>query len=462
LRTVVVIGGGFSGVATAVQLLRQAKAPLKVLLVERSPVFARGTAYGTSNPSHLLNVPAADMSALAGEPESFLQYLQARSIVAQRSSFMPRKLYGDYLADLLACSEAAATGVHFSRLHDAVVELVPLALGAQLRLASGSVVRADHVVLAFGHSAPADLAEIPAQALGLRYHRDPWSQKQAGACPGAATLVVGAGLTAVDVALSLSEAGPVYMLSRHGLLPHAHQVAPIVGAEVGALRGEMLAAMPSVSRYVRVLRYRVEHERARGVDWREVVAAVRPIIPVLWERLNASERKRFLRHVKRYWDIHRHRMAPQVHESLHARISSRGIMPIAGRVLSASVDKDGVKVMIRHRKTGRLETLLVSNILNCTGPNSRLDSVDDAFICQLRSKGLISADPCGLGVEVDDHLCVRNASGVASPWLSCIGPMLRARYWEATAVPELRQHASDLAAHIIEQLDCESDLASQV
>ncbi|WP_455921251.1 FAD/NAD(P)-binding protein [Pseudomonas putida] len=457
MKTVAVIGGGFSGVATVVQLMRQGRAPVKVVLVERSSAFARGTAYGTLDPSHLLNVPAADMSAVAGEPESFLQYLEAHSIAAKRSSFLPRKVYGEYLAELLASSNAAATGAQFSRLHDAVVELVPLASGAQLRLASGNTIRADHVVLALGNSAPADLAEVSAQALGPHYHRDPWLQHHGVASAAVGTLVIGAGLTAVDIALSLSQAGPVYMLSRHGLLPHAHQVAPVVGAEVALVRDQMLAALPSVSRYLRVFRHRVAHERSRGVDWREVVAAVRPIVPVLWERLNANERKRFLRHVKRYWDIHRHRMAPQVHESLHAKINARGITPIAGRVLSASVDKAGVRVVVRHRNTGQLETLLVSSILNCTGPNSRLDSVDDAFICHLHSKGLIIADPCGLGVEVDEHLCVRNAAGVASPWLSCVGPMLRARYWEATAVPELRQHAANLAAHIVDQLACEGN-----
>jgi len=39
---------------------------------------------------------------------------------------------------------------------------------------------------------------------------------------------------------------------------------------------------------------------------------LRPHWDMLWRRLPEHEQRRFLQHVARYWEVHRHRMAPQV------------------------------------------------------------------------------------------------------------------------------------------------------
>ncbi|VUS35803.1 hypothetical protein SB6419_02492 [Klebsiella spallanzanii] len=65
---VVIIGGGFSGAAVAIHLLRLVPAGGRVTLLEPRETPGAGVAYSTTEPSHRINVPAARMQ-LAGEEE---------------------------------------------------------------------------------------------------------------------------------------------------------------------------------------------------------------------------------------------------------------------------------------------------------------------------------------------------------------------------------------------------------
>src|SRR5271154_5806552 len=107
MKNVVVIGGGFCGVVTAVNLARLTDAPLAVTVVNSGHPLGRGVAYSTRRPEHLLNVVARNMSALADQPDHFVEWLGTRSDFAHlsaaelREQFIPRRVFGDYLAGLL-------------------------------------------------------------------------------------------------------------------------------------------------------------------------------------------------------------------------------------------------------------------------------------------------------------------------------------------------------------------------
>lgn len=453
MKTLVIIGAGFSGAVTAVHFLQVCKPGTRVVLLNRSGEMARGLAYGTNSSRHLLNVPAGNMTALIDQPDHFLRFCETRLPGTSSGSFVPRKLYGEYLSGLLAEAEHhCRDGVSFERITTEAHGIEADKAKARIRIADGREILADHVILAFGNFSPFNpvITSIP-RAVG-RYLADPWSGEiEVPIDPRAPVLLLGAGLTALDVALTLDQqghTGPVYMLSRRGVQPLPHRTSGHVDSIAGDVVQSLLASDPTVRSYLRHMRSLVRVAAKDGVDWRDVVAAVRPITAQLWTRLNETERRRFLRHVQVYWDAHRHRVAPASYAAFSAQMAQGRLKPVAGRIQDIEALPNGLRVQVGVRGTATIESLEVSHIINCTGPNSNLARVDDRLISQLRQAGLIRLDTLGLGICVDEALSVQDAQGDPVSWLSYVGPMLKAQYWEATAVPELRRYARDLARRI--------------
>jgi uncharacterized NAD(P)/FAD-binding protein YdhS len=452
MSTIVIIGAGFSGTLTAVQLLRRGSGgPLRIVLLERAPEqLARGLAYSTPDPTHLLNVPASRMSALPGAEDHFLRFLQRREAICDGNTYAPRWWYGDYLTELLAeaSTEAAPGAVLEQQTGEAVaVELLPAQAGACIHLADGSLLWADRVVLATGHFPPAPprLADRTFFS-SPRYIADPWRPEALAAVPlDQPVLLLGSGLTMVDVLLGLRGRGlraPAYAVSRHGLLPAVQQpLAP----PPACLPPELLKGPLTIRAYWHAVRAYSKALTAHQVDWRDLIAVLRPQLPALWTALDTTERARFLRHARSYWDVHRHRLSPPAADALHRLLAEGGLVVQAGRVRDCC-ERDGkvaVSVQPRGGRDSRLFT--VATVINCTGPSSAVGQLQDPLIQWLHQSGLLSPHPLGLGIEVTDDYALVDSMGNASPVLYYIGPWLQARYWESTAVAELRVHAAWLA-----------------
>lgn len=453
MKTLVIIGAGFSGAVTAVQFLQVCEPGTHVVLLNRSGEMARGLAYGTSSSRHLLNVPAGNMSALVDQPDHFLHFCEGRLPGTTSSTFVPRKLYGDYLSWLLAdAGHNCRKGVTFERITCEANSLEYQDGKARISLVDGRNLIADHVILAFGNFSPFNPSITSVARDAGRYLADPWS----GAIEEpidrqAPILLLGAGLTALDVALTLDQQGHrgvVYMLSRRGVRPLPHRASRHVESIAGEVVQSLQSASPTALGYLRRIRELVRLAAEREIDWRDIVGALRPITAHLWGRLNEVERRRFLRHLQVYWDAHRHRVAPESFKAFSAQIEQGRLRPMAGRIQSIERLAKGLRVHVEQRGKSTVETVDVSHVINCTGPNSNLARVDDRLIAQLRQAGLIKLDSLGLGIRVDESLCVLDAHGNTVPWLSYVGPMLKAQFWEATAVPELRKYAKDLALRV--------------
>lgn len=450
VRTIAIVGAGFSGAVTAVQLLRLARAPLRVVLVNESGRMARGLAYGTHSSAHVLNVPAGNMSALADDADDFLRYCRWSDPQVQPQAFVPRRLYGAYLEALLSTAELAGDDdIGLERVTGRVCAVHLGADRAQLRLQDGSLLLADEVVLAFGHFRPRD--PLPQQALDAaagRYVSDPWKPGALEAIgPGDDVLLVGAGLTAVDVSLALHRrprSGRLLLISRRGLPSQSHRPS---GASPGVIDGAALASAMggSLRGAMRALRLALRQCAARGEDWRDVIGALRPHTPALWQRLSPADKARFLRHVQPHWDMARHRCAPQAHDAFEAlRVAGR-LQSLAARVVDVRVVDAGLDVTLQPRGGGPLQRRVVQAIVNCTGPTSDLRRSGSPLIAQLLEAGQLCPDALGLGLHVDPGYRVLGHGGQAVERLRYIGPLLKAGAWEATAVPELRQHALRLA-----------------
>lgn len=455
MRTIVVIGAGFCGTAVAVQLLRLAgDRATRVLLLNRSGLMARGVAYGTRSDSHLLNVPAGRMSALPEDPGSFLRYAQGYDPRVSGASFVPRRWFGDYLEWLLTqATRAAGPNVRFRAMVGDVVDIQEVDGTAQVELASGECLQADRVVLALGNYAPADPPMADRQFFtSPRYVRDPWTPDALWAVPSdQPVLLLGTGLTMLDVLLGLRARGhtaAIYALSRRGLLPQSHRPLEQPPQYAGRLAAR-LQATPSVRRALKLLRQELRSTEAAGQDWRDVIGSLRQATPAIWKQWPEAERRRFLRHARSYWEIHRHRCAPQQNLALCEELASRRLQVLAGRLSHCEEQLDGVQISWQPRGGGELRRLRVASVINCTGPASDTRQLKEPLLLALAKKGQLRRDALGLGLETDAHYRLLDQHGAPSAVLRYVGPFLKASWWESTAVPELAQHVATLAEELI-------------
>lgn len=456
MHTVAIVGAGFTGTMVAVNLLRRARVPTRILLVERSGRFTAGVAYGTRVDAHSLNVPAGRMSAFPADAEHFLRWAQVRDASITGGAFVPRRLYGKYLAELLDDAEAeAAPGTSLLRLASEArnIERVP-AGGLRVTLADLRTFSADAVVLAIGNYEPCDPPAHGEDVYGSAvYARDPWATGALDVDPDAAVLLLGTGLTMLDVAIALStrgHRGPIHALSRRGLLPQPHRESASAPAHHD--RPATLASWPRTALgLLRELRREVHDAARRGVDWREVVTSIRHDTTALWQSLPREERVRFLRHVRSYWETHRHRSAPATSARIEALRDAGQLRIHAARLDSYHPTADGVRVRIRRRGVDAVETLEVARVINCTGPDTNLARVRDPLVQNLRQQGMIRPDDLGLGLDTTESGAVIDASGSASRDLFLVGPLRKGQLWEHTAVPELRAEAVTMAERLADR-----------
>jgi uncharacterized NAD(P)/FAD-binding protein YdhS len=449
---IAIVGGGFSGTMLAVQLLRR-DPYLRVAVIDKSSAPGLGLAYSTDDPNHLLNVPAENMSAFPDEPDHLVRWTRSNYDPGFRpENFLPRKVYGQYVASLLQAA-TARSGNRLSWLRDQVVSLTPQGEHLVLHLSEGQRVQAKTVVLALGNSAPPNL-NIPGLSAGARrYASTAWLPSALGGLTEHENvLLIGSGLTSVDMAISLHGRGfkgKIFIVSRRGLLPQTHrqaQTRPDFSAEDFPQTALSL---------LRLIRNETRSAQKEGGDWRSVTDAIRPVTSQIWSSLPPHERRRFLRHLRPYWEVHRHRVAPRIGAKLAAMIEKGQVQIHAGRLVNYSERDDAAEVTFRERGSGHPRVLRVSRVINCTGSESDCRRINDPLLNSLIAQGLARPDPLFLGLDVDANGALLSSDGIASSALYAIGPARKGRLWESVAVPELRVQAAELAEHLVQTVDAE-------
>lgn len=449
-RRIAVVGAGAAGALVAIRLLEQASGRtdrVEVLLID--PLVAtragRGLAYSTADTRHRLNTPAGRMSARTDDPFDFVRWLVNRTgQPIGQGDFVPRTWFGDYLSDLV---DHAVGDADQASLHKVAARVVGLRLGTTgvvLELDSGDAIAAEAAVLAIGSFppicgwAPKPLRESP------RFVADPW-------VPGVLSavakhddlLLVGTGLTMVDMAVSLNRPDrTIHVVSRHGFLPHAHSSTPVT-----AVAPPNLAGLTSWSSLRRAILGHFNAQRRAGGDWRAVVDGLRPLIPAIWAALPSADRARFLIEGRRIWDVHRHRLPPSVAEKIaRLRLSGRLVL-YTGEVAQVDQQPHGLRVEL---STGT--SLAVGAVVNCTGGHEDVRVAGDRLVDDLLATGLGRPDTLGLGLDTAADGRVMRAVGGAEAALWTIGALRRGSLWETTAFPEIRVQASELAACVLSYL----------
>jgi uncharacterized NAD(P)/FAD-binding protein YdhS len=455
MRTIAIIGAGFSGTATAVHLLKRARTPVRILLLDDHPELAAGLAYSADQQDCLLNVPAGQMSLDASRPGELVDFAGRQGMRTGAQDFVSRALYGRYLSASLQ-DAIESSGLVCARIWGRAKRLAQLHNRAhfwRIDLDDGHLLFADEVVLALGNPPPARVSALQPMRARRWYVSDPWGswpQERPEKAPRR-VLLLGTGLTMVDVALRLALRGPeppeILALSRHGRLPQHQTVfnrTTLPGDAIATIR----ASSGSIRKLVRIVHALSRKVTDAGGDWREVINAVRKIAPELWAGLSIAERRRFLRHARPLWDVHRHRLPPAAAEELQLLRDDGRLTVLAGVIESTKITRSGIEVAWRPRGARHQEQCVVGRIFNCTGPDYRPAQSENALVQSLLSNGLIAPDRLELGIRVTADSEVVGADGRIVKGLYYIGPWLRARDWEATAVPELREHARRLAERL--------------
>jgi len=442
---IVIAGGGASGVLLACHLLRDGGDNIRITLIEKRDSVGLGTAYSTSHPRHLLNVRASNMSAFADDPQHFQRWLSNESALVERDQpaalvFAPRNLYGRYLRSLIDTFDRDRR--RLTTVHDEVTEIMPEEEGVRVRTAAGETTKADVAVLATGFSEPQHDDQVI---------RSPWSQPVAqGLASDAAVLILGTGLTMVDLVIELRSAGhtgPVYALSRRGLLSQTHRLsAP------AALDAAEVPFGTSILRLWMWLRRLAENEEDAGRDWRGAIDAIRPYTAELWRQLPLESKRRFLRHARPWWDIHRHRMAPSISAEIASACAWNHLQILAAKVLSISTADGKAQVTYRRRGDGETGSLEVDRVFPCMGVSTNPATSGNALVQSLVAQGSARPDELGLGLDITDACELRAADGEASERLFAVGPITRGAYWEMIAVPDIRLQCAGLAKELLRRL----------
>lgn len=450
MPTIAIVGGGLSGALLAWQLAQRGPKGMSIALIEERPTLGLGQAYSTEEPTHLLNIPAGRMTALPGHPTAFVDYLGGRDDtdagdVPITEVYAPRLVFGQFVASLVREALGRRGGPLLQPLQGTVVRLRAEDRHT-LILSDGRQVTADTVALALGNLPPRHPDGAGSWLHESRlYQHDPWVPGALDGVPAdAGVLFLGTGLTMIDCVLSLlrrGHRGPMTAISRHGLLPQNHLPGPRLPRELPFDPEHP----PGPADILHAMRARVRRAEADGHDWRGVMDGLRAAAQEVWLHLPAADQARFLRHARPWWEVHRHRMAPDIWNTIEPLLRSGRLKTVAGRVRHYLPFEGGIEVTAARRGTRQELRLRGSLLVNCTGPNMDIHSVDHTLLRQLATDGVVTPGPHGLAIDATEELCVISATGEPVRGLYAIGPLLRGRLWETTAVPEIGRQAADLA-----------------
>ncbi|MER8386714.1 FAD/NAD(P)-binding domain-containing protein [Mesorhizobium sp. M1428] len=439
--SIIIVGGGASGVVLAAHLLKSPNPDLRVSLVEKRPHFGQGMAYSTLLSAHVLNVSAAGMSAYADDPGNFSRWLLGRGLATpeQAPVYAPRSVYARYLKELLDELEAREQQTGRLRLiREESLSISPIASGVEVTLANGTSVVAHLAVLATGHDEEPGAGQGRAIRMG--------SEADTELDPEARVLVLGTGLSMVDAFLSLEQRGhrgEIVAVSRRGLLPSPHRKGNPIKLDVADI-----PLGTQLSYFVGWFRDLIRENQRAGIDWRDVVDGLRPFNQKIWQNWPSSAKRRFVEHTKAWWDIHRHRMAPEVYARVAEAVQAGRIRLVAGRVVEIAAG-DGFSVQVQSRHTQRLERFDVTRIYDCTGIARDISTTSNSVVRSLVDRGLARPDPLRLGLDVTANCEVIASDGTVSAKILAVGPLTRGTFFEIDAIPDIRVQCARLSKRLL-------------
>ncbi|RSK47786.1 hypothetical protein EI291_14410 [Hymenobacter rigui] len=424
-----------------------------VHLVEPRPVPGPGLAYTARRPEYLLNVRSQFLSAFPDQPDHFQNWLRLTSSEICQQSFCSRQSYGRYMQQLVSqvLEWPSLNGFRFTWHNQTARSVVvqPDSKAATVQLSDGTELLSEYVVLALGNFPPPPPTTRSTEYLAhANFHGNPWAQ---GALRNIDThdsvLLIGTGLTAIDVLLGLradGHQGTVTAVSGHGRWPAAHEFQqtsyPDFYASELAGADTVLAVLQTVRRHVRIA-------KVQGINWRTVLDTLRPHLGRIWAGWPLPEQARFLRHLAGIWSVVRHRSPPQNASIISEMLQSGQVQSEVGRVRDIVPMTKNLRVTVQKGQEPPRQ-LIARHVIACTGPLLDYSRIQEPLVVGLRTSGNLQPDELHLGIQTDAYGALLNAQGQASEVLFTLGPSRRPAFFESTAVPELREQAVELAREL--------------
>lgn len=462
-----IIGGGFAGIMTAVNLIKKTNTPLQLYIIGEKSSFARGTAYESYLDKHILNVSTEKMSAFPDQPSHFLDWVMARSsfqdlpkeIVAK--SFLSRNLYGDYLCELWkeSIKIAKEKEIDVLELVDTVIKLTNLSVGIELSFMNSPSIIVDKCIMATGNQIPKN-PSIPNFSFfkSSNYFQNPWKKEcVSNVDDSLPILIIGNGLTMVDTILGLQDnkfKGEIYSISPNGfnILPHRH-TGLIYHAHLEEIHDKM-----SLKELTRVIHKHVKIVRQFGISAEPIIDALRPRTQGIWRNLTAAEKQFFMSRLRHLFGVARHRIPLHIYDKIQ-KLRIDGLLHIqSGKIVDITETGGCIDVRYFDKKQRKTQVLKVSRVINCTGPETDFSKLENNFLGQCIQDGIFYQDELKLGIQTNiETFKVKYKDGVEHSNLFTLGSNLKGELWESTAVNELRHQANAIADIILAEVNLIDD-----
>jgi uncharacterized NAD(P)/FAD-binding protein YdhS len=455
MKKIGIIGGGFTGTMTAVQLIDKSTDPCEIILINERESLNKGIAYNPYSDKHLLNVIAGKMSAFPDRIDHFLDWVMQKENFQNKdktlisNSFLPRKIYGEYLGEIWqeARKRAKSKQIQITVIDIFVVDLDVSDSSVDLWLDNDLKLNIDYCVIATGNHIPRnpkvknmDFYNSP------NYFQNPWKiESVKGTKENLPVLIVGNGLTMVDTVLGLLEQGfkgEIYSISPNGLniLPHRHN-----GLKYSKLVEELRDDM-SIYELVKLIRKHIKTVREYGVSAEPIIDSLRPQTQKIWKSFSDQERELFMSRLRHLWGVARHRIPLHSHDKIQQLRIDGKLHIKSGRMININESNQSITVQYFDKKENELKAINVSRVINCTGPETDLMNLDKSFLKNCLLKGILTQDKLKLGIKTDtESFQIINSDGNPHTNLYTIGSNLKGELWESTAVNELRDQAEKLA-----------------
>lgn len=473
-KHIVIVGGGYTGACAAIQLNRQARRPLRISVLEPRAEVGQGLAYSTTDPDHRLNAPDMVHFVTPENQEQLRRWylaqggtdFDAAADPGDGALFVRRGDFGRFMTEQFAAHRADnASGSSIDHVRDRALDIETVEGGFHITLESGGTLRGDLVVVATSNERPAVPAPFEALAGHPAFHDDPWDQAAIRAIPTAARLLfVGTALTSADLIvtrLRLGHRGPITALSRRGLRATRRAVTPGTYAtpfweRIDRQSSIFIARHGRQNRVIdvmRALRADIRAAEAQGHPWQAAFDDLRDSVWQVWPNLPLAEKRRFMRHLRVWYDVHRFRLPPQLETILDNAVAQGRLVYKAARIASADAEGDGIAVTYRERNADAPQTERVDAIVNCTGPEPRPDRTRNPFMRALVARGLARTHPAGVGFDVTADCAAIGADGTPNPRLRVFGPLTLGAFGDPQGTPFILRYIRKTAPQIAALLD---------
>jgi len=482
-KHVVIIGGGYSGSCLAVQLVRQTRQPIAITIVESRTRVGPGLAYSTTDPDHRLNAPAFSHTIHPADAWHFTRWCRDEHILdsdpdaiqPDGTTFVQRHQFGRYLAAMVQQHASwPATGSSITHCHDKAIHGERRKDSWHIQLAGGSTLDANLLLLATGNPElrlPAGLAGNQGDLPGLI--ENPFaSGAMQSVAPSGRVLIIGSGLTALDVLSTLirrRHSGPIDIYSRHGLRPASQ--APIPLALEAALRTTPLEKMPAsllldrvlarppeflrpaaqptsksmLLQWLIALRHRQANGQIQGESWHTGFDELRDVVWQLWPALPLDEKRRFVRHLKPWYDSHRYRSSPPNEQMIRSAELSGRVRFLRGTVMAGGR-------LVSHDRQEVAVTLNYDHVINCAGLDPTSGLRTNPLLMSLQAQGFLHADPCGLGIETDLSCRAIDATGQPVDHLRLVGPPTLGTFGDPVGAIYIAAQVHRAVPHIVDSI----------